>query len=274
MASRSLKDPTRASDEQPAVADGAAPVVAMLAAAARSHGDRTALVHGDRRVTYAELEERVARLAHGLAATGVVPGDPVALVLREGAPFVTSFLAVIGLGAVAVPLNPQYKDAELRFSMSDCGVRAVIAGGERAVACREIVAGWDVPAPVIAADGTDGGGLAVDALIDGHAPIALDGADPDDDAVFQYSAGCTGGAKRVPAHAASAAGGGRQLRRDGRARPGRRHPRDDPAVPQLRHGLLPARGAAQRGDARHPRRVTLRSCCSATTRSGCSSASG
>ncbi len=198
MASRSLKDPTRASDELPAVADSAAPVIGMLAAAARAHGDRAALVHGDGRVTYAELEERVARLAHGLAATGVAPGDPVALVLREGTPFVTSFLAVIGLGAVAVPLNPQYKEAELRFSMSDCGVRAVIASGERAMACREIVAGWDAPAPVIAADGTGGGALAVDALIDGHAPAALDGADPDEDAVFQYSAGCTGGAKRVP----------------------------------------------------------------------------
>ncbi len=198
MASRSLKDPSRAADELPPMADGAGPVIEMLAAAARDHGDRAALVHGDRRVTYAELEEQVARLAHGLAATGVAPGDPVGLVLREGPPFVTSFLAALGLGAIAVPLNPQYKEAELRFSMGDCGVRAVIAGGERVAACREIVSGWDAPAPVISADGADGDAIALDSLIDGHAPAALGRSAPGDDAVFQYSAGCTGGAKRVP----------------------------------------------------------------------------
>jgi long-chain acyl-CoA synthetase len=197
VAGRSLKDPTTGPDPaSQAVAPG--PVLQMLAAAARDLRDHPALVHGDQRVTYGELEERVARLAQGLAASGIRPGDPVALVMREGPAFVTSFLAVVGLGAIAVPLNPHYKEAELRFCLTDCDVRGVIAVSERVATCREIVAGWDAQVPVIAAGGGEGNGLAVDSLIERHAGMALGGTGADDDALFQYSAGCTGGAKRVP----------------------------------------------------------------------------
>jgi long-chain acyl-CoA synthetase len=175
-----------------------APVVQMLAAPAQELPGHAAVVHGDERISHAELADRVARLAHGLAARGVGAGDPVALVMRDTPAFVTSFMAVAGLGAVVVPLNPHYKEPELRFCLHDCGVRAVIADDDKAGLCRQLLAGRADPFEIIAAG--DGGPEAttVESLIAEHDPVPLAGAGPDDEAVLQYSAGCTGGAKRVP----------------------------------------------------------------------------
>jgi long-chain acyl-CoA synthetase len=102
-------------------------VTACLAANARSRPDDTALVYGNERVTHADLLDRVERVAHGLSAEGVAPGDAVALILPNGPAFVTAFLAVAGIGAVVVPLNPQFKNDEREFCLWTCDVRTVIA---------------------------------------------------------------------------------------------------------------------------------------------------
>ena len=173
------------------------PLTDILVAHAEDSG-HAALVHGAERIGHAELADRVARLAHGLTARGVAPGDPVALVLRDTPAFVISFLAVAGLGAVAVPLNPHFKDAELRFCLQDCGVRAVIADADKARPARDVVPERDGAFELIAAGDAGPGAVTVDSLVAGHEPLALAGARAGDDAVFQYSAGCTGGPKRVP----------------------------------------------------------------------------
>jgi long-chain acyl-CoA synthetase len=157
-----------------------------------------ALVHGGERIGHAELAERVARLARGLAERGVAPGDPVALVMRDTPAFVIGFLAVAGLGAVAVPLNPHFKEAELSFCLRDCGVRAVIADADKAGLAQDVLSGWNGAVEIIAAGDAGPGALTVESLIAEHAPLALPAAAADEDAVFQYSAGCTGGPKRVP----------------------------------------------------------------------------
>jgi long-chain acyl-CoA synthetase len=173
-------------------------LAAMVAAPAGDLAGHAALVHGDERITHAELADRVARLAHGLSARGVQAGDPVALVMRDTPAFVISFLAVTGLRAVVVPLNPHYKEPELSFCLRDCGVRAVIADADKAALCRDLVSGLESAVEIIAAGDAGPGAVTMESLIADHAPMALAGAGPDDDAVLQYSAGCTGGAKRVP----------------------------------------------------------------------------
>jgi long-chain acyl-CoA synthetase len=197
---RPVKERSPAVDEGPAerVATAPGPLTGLLEAAAHDLGEHTAVVCGDDRISYVELHERAARLAHGLAARGVERGDPVALVMRDTPAFVTGFLAAAGLGAVAVPLNPHFKEAELEFCLRDCGVRAIIADADKAALCRDLVSWRDDQVDIVAAGDAGSGALTVEALIAGHAPIVLAGAGPEDDAVLQYSAGCTGGAKRVP----------------------------------------------------------------------------
>ena len=127
------------------------------------------LIFGNERIGADELWERVRRLAHGLATQGVGPGDPVALLLPNGPAFVTSFLAVAQLGAVVVPLNPQFKPAELEFCYRDAGVRAVISDEHE-----------------------------VERLISGHAGLDPESRAADEEVLLSYSSGCTGRPKRVP----------------------------------------------------------------------------
>jgi long-chain acyl-CoA synthetase len=128
-----------------------------------------ALVFGDERIGTAELWARVGRLANGLAARGVARGDSVALLLPNGPAFAIGFLAVAQLGAVAVPLNPQFKPAELEFCYRDSGVRLVLSDE------REI-----------------------DRMIEEHDALAPEPRAPGDVVLLAYSSGSTGRPKRVP----------------------------------------------------------------------------
>jgi long-chain acyl-CoA synthetase len=148
--------------------------------------DRVALVHGDERITYAELREQVDRLAGALAARGLTDGAPVALILPNVPAFAVAFLAILRAGAVVVPLNPHFKEAELEFHFRECGVRAVITDEAGEPGCRSVAERLDAPPELL---------VDLDSLEDGPVPAAP-GAD--DDAVFQYSSGSTGRPKRVP----------------------------------------------------------------------------
>ena len=72
-----------------------------------------ALRIGEDVVTYGELRHDVGALRGGLTALGLAPNDRVALVMTSSRQFIVSYFAVIGAGAIAVPLNPQSPTAEL-----------------------------------------------------------------------------------------------------------------------------------------------------------------
>ena len=151
-----------------------------------------ALTWGSEEIAYDDLWERVGRLAYGLAARGVRPGDRVALLLPNGPDFVLAFLAVAQLRAVAVPLNPQFKKAELAFYFRDCGVRAVITDRAGSALCRAIVARaspWGEAAEIV---------TAVGALVESHPVLEPQARAPDEVVVVQYSSGSTGRPKQVP----------------------------------------------------------------------------
>ena len=173
-------------------------VAQLLDAAADEWPQRPALACGRERMTWADLRERVDRLAQGLASRGLRPGDPVALLLPNVPAFAISFLAGARIGAVVVPLNPQLKKAELAFYFSDCGVRAVIT--DRPSICHAIVpraSRWGEAAEIFTTGGAPGP-LSVDSLMEDHAPSAFEGPASGEDAIFQYSSGSTGRPKRVP----------------------------------------------------------------------------
>ncbi len=141
-----------------------------------------ALVCGSERIGRDELWERVGRLASGLAARGLGPGDAVALVLPNGLAFVTGFLAVAQLRGVVVPLNPQYKRPELAFYLRDSGVRAVLTDAAGARLC------GDLDVPVIA---------DADRLIASHPELAPVPGAADETLLRAYSSGSTGRPKCV-----------------------------------------------------------------------------
>ena len=88
--------------------------------------DHLALVEGNRRLTFAEVDERATRLAHALAARGVGPGDHVAIYLYNSVEYLETMLAAFKLRAVPVNVNYRYIEEELRYLLADADAVALI----------------------------------------------------------------------------------------------------------------------------------------------------
>jgi acyl-CoA ligase (AMP-forming) (exosortase A-associated) len=98
----------------------------LVDAGAASWGAREALRHRHRAISYAELAERSARLAVGLAARGVRRGDRVVVHLQNRPEVVELALAASRLGAIFVPANPLLRGRQLRHILQDSGARALV----------------------------------------------------------------------------------------------------------------------------------------------------
>lgn len=90
--------------------------------------DSVAVINRGRPTTYGELRDQVGAFRGALAGLGMDAGDRVAIVCGNNGYFVTSYLAVLGAGLVAVPLNPQSPPRELQQQLAAVGTRAVIVG--------------------------------------------------------------------------------------------------------------------------------------------------
>jgi long-chain acyl-CoA synthetase len=144
----------------------------VLRDTARRHGERLALVDGDRRLTWSELDEAVERAAQGYAAAGLVPGYRVVLLMANSIEFVTSYLGCLRAGLVAVPLNTGLTKPEIGNVVKHSGARLVVADGDLAAK----VEGVKVIGP---------------GQLDGHAPLSLR-TDPESLAVLLYTSGTSG----------------------------------------------------------------------------------
>ncbi|TYB51227.1 acyl-CoA synthetase [Nonomuraea sp. PA05] len=89
-------------------------------------GERTAVVCGQERRTYAELEAEANRLAHYLLDLGIQPGQHVGLHLYNSIEYVAGMLAVLKIRAVPINVNYRYVEAELLYLYRDSDIRALI----------------------------------------------------------------------------------------------------------------------------------------------------
>ncbi len=100
-----------------------------LASIIESHPDgAVALISRGRTTDYGTLRDQVAHLRGGLAGLGLDVGDRVGILCANNWYFVTSYLAILGLGAVAVPLNPLSPPRELERELAAVGARALLVG--------------------------------------------------------------------------------------------------------------------------------------------------
>lgn len=88
--------------------------------------DAPAIVAGERRLTYAELDERSSRLAHHLIAQGIGEGDFVGLQMSNGSEYVEAMLACFKVRAVPINVNYRYRGAELAHLFSDAGLVGLV----------------------------------------------------------------------------------------------------------------------------------------------------
>ena len=115
---------TRCFSERPAS------VNQMLIDAVNRNPNGEALVDGEERLTWRELQGRVMRCAAGLAQLGVKAGDRVALLVGNGSEFVILNLAVPALGAIMVPVSTREQTPGLTYILNHCAPRILVHGAE------------------------------------------------------------------------------------------------------------------------------------------------
>ncbi|MGW1890044.1 FadD3 family acyl-CoA ligase [Streptomyces sp. NPDC002004] len=101
----------------------------LVRAAAERYGPREAVVDGRTRISYAELGERVERAAAACIATGIRPGDRVAVWAPNTLDWIVSALGAVSAGAVLVPLNTRFKGAEAAYVLSRSRARLLFVTG-------------------------------------------------------------------------------------------------------------------------------------------------
>jgi len=99
---------------------------AMLGEVAKHYGGKTAIALGDRRLSYAELDEASNKIANALMKVGVSKGDRVAMLLSNSPEFVVIYFGVTKIGAIAVPLDTKYKADELVSLFDDSQPRVLV----------------------------------------------------------------------------------------------------------------------------------------------------
>ena len=112
----------------------------IVSRTARRRPEHTALVFENEGRTFAELDERVARLAGALVARGVGRGDRVAIVMFNCVEFVETFLACHRIGACAVPINFRLAAAEVRYQVVHSGAKVVVVDAQLDAVAREATA--------------------------------------------------------------------------------------------------------------------------------------
>ncbi|MGN6085880.1 amino acid adenylation domain-containing protein, partial [Trinickia sp.] len=93
--------------------------------------DALAVVSGERRLTYAQLNVRANRLAHRLLALGVRSEDRIAVQLDDPLEFAVAILAVLKAGAAYAPLSSRYPDERKRWILDDAQATVLLIDGER-----------------------------------------------------------------------------------------------------------------------------------------------
>jgi long-chain acyl-CoA synthetase len=111
-----------------------------LTRTAASRPDRLAVVDGDRRLTYAEFNAYVNRLAHGLAGLGYERGAALALASGNSADFLAVYFACAKLGVVCVPVNLGWRPDEVAYVLGHSHARGIVVESQLVTAMQDAVA--------------------------------------------------------------------------------------------------------------------------------------
>jgi 2,3-dihydroxybenzoate-AMP ligase len=161
---------------------------------------RTAIVEGERRWSYAELDAKADRLAAGLRARGIGPGMPVVVQLPNTATFAAVSIALFRLGAPPVFALPSHRRSEIAYLCDAADAVAYVIpsvhqGFDYRTLAADVVRGARTVEHVLV-HGDPGEFTALDDIE--ADPVALSGPSPEDVAFFLLSGGTTGLPKLIP----------------------------------------------------------------------------
>jgi long-chain acyl-CoA synthetase len=179
----------------------------LLEDSARHYPDRSAVVLGDQRLSYAQVEAAANQVANLLVERGIRPGDKVALSCPNLPYFPIVYYGILKAGAVVVPLNVLLKGREIGYHLNDSQARAYFcfqgtaelpmgaegkAGFDQTPSCEMFILITADPRAASPIEGTETLGAAIATQPPAFETVQLPETDP---AVILYTSGTTGQAK-------------------------------------------------------------------------------
>ena len=152
--------------------------------AVRGTAEADALIVGDARLTYCELDNAVGTTASALLSKGLVPGDRVATWMGKTMLACIMPLAAARAGLIHVPINPVLKHSQAAHILSDSGAKLLIANSARLESLER-------------GDLADAKAIALEAWREGKTCLPPSNRDPDELAALLYTSGSTGRPKGV-----------------------------------------------------------------------------
>ncbi len=158
--------------------------------------DAVALINRGASTTYGALRAPVDAVRGGLAELGLEPGDRVGIVAANNPYFVVAYLAILGRGCIAVPLNPTSPPAELARQLAVVGAKALFVGPRAVDAVRALDRG-QVPEleHVVSPPGSELEGATRMETLLAATPVPVADRSPSDVAVLIFTAGTAGSPK-------------------------------------------------------------------------------
>lgn len=98
--------------------------------AATIHGDKVAVIEGEKRITYRQLNDRVNRLANAFKGLGLLENDRLSILLYNCSEYIEIYLALAKSGIAAVPLNFRFVESEIEYVVNHSEAKALICGAE------------------------------------------------------------------------------------------------------------------------------------------------
>lgn len=165
--------------------------------------DRVALICGDEKLTYVQLEEKANRLAHYLLGQGVKKDDKVGLYCRNRIEIVIAMLGIVKAGAILVNINYRYVEGELRYLFENSDMVALVHERQYSDRVANVLPDTpDVKTVLVVEDGSDNdfqryGGVEFYSAIAQSSPERDFGPRSADDIYLLYTGGTTGFPKGV-----------------------------------------------------------------------------
>jgi steroid-24-oyl-CoA synthetase len=156
------------------------------------HAANEAIVAGDERLTYAQLDQISDRVARGLVAHGITKGDRVGIAMRNCSSWVIAHMAIVKAGGVATLLNGWWEAHEMEHAINLTDPKLIIADAPRTARISARCTGREIVSVAVELPLEQ----ALAQLLDGSDTIAdLPEITPDDDATILFTSGSTGEAK-------------------------------------------------------------------------------
>jgi crotonobetaine/carnitine-CoA ligase len=163
-----------------------------------SRGPKPFILFAEMSLTWEKVGTEVTKLAQAFHMRGVRKGDRVAIMARNHIGHVLTLFALAQLGAIMVPINPDFKEPETRYALGHAEVSGVIASLETLATVRCAIANLGAAPWIALLDGSDKDAASLESIMASASDTEWPNAGgPDDTCVIIYTSGTTGVPKGV-----------------------------------------------------------------------------